>query len=58
MLTPEQRQEIYDYSLAVFRARSVPPVSAQAWQNSLMGYLAGIGCFAGNREMYISASGT
>ncbi len=22
-----------------------------------MGYLAGIGCFAGNREMYISASG-
>jgi len=57
MLTPDQHEEIYAYSLEIFRGRSVPPLSAQAWQNSIMGYLAGIGCFAGNREMYISASG-
>jgi MoaA/NifB/PqqE/SkfB family radical SAM enzyme len=57
MLTPEQREEIYEFSHAVFRERGVPPVSAQAWQNSLQGYRAGIGCFAGNREMYISAYG-
>lgn len=57
MLTPAQHREIFDFSISNFRKRGLPPVSTQAWQNSIEGFLAGVGCFSGNREMYISASG-
>ncbi len=57
VLTPEQRREIYEYSAATFRERSRPPLTAQAWQNSAQGFFLGLGCYAGNREIYITASG-
>jgi MoaA/NifB/PqqE/SkfB family radical SAM enzyme len=57
MLTREQREEIYKYSAEVFNNRTTPPISSQAWQNSLEAYLAGIGCLAGNIQYYVSAYG-
>ena len=57
MLTPAQRDEIAAFAVSVYNKREVPPLSAQAWQNSIEGYLGGIGCFAGCREIYVTASG-
>ncbi len=57
VLTPEQREEIHLYSAEHFRKGTIPPLSSQAWQNSLEAYLAGIGCLAGNIQLYASAYG-
>ena len=57
MLTPGQRDEIYEYSSRVFKNRIIPPLSSQSWQNSLEAYLAGIGCLAANIQYYVSAYG-
>jgi radical SAM protein with 4Fe4S-binding SPASM domain len=57
MLTDEQRQEILEYSLGIFKKSTIPPLSSQAWQNSLAGYLGGIGCLAANIQYYVSAYG-
>ncbi len=57
MLTGEQREEIYEYSAQVFNNRITPPISSQAWQNSIEAHLAGIGCLAGNIQYYVSAYG-
>lgn len=57
MLTREQREEIYEYSSTVFKNGIIPPISSQAWQNSLEAYLAGIGCLAANIQYYVSAYG-
>ncbi len=57
MLTREQREEIMEYSAHIFQHSIIPPLSSQAWQNSLEGYLAGIGCLAGNIQFYVSAYG-
>ncbi|MFX1495631.1 MAG: radical SAM/SPASM domain-containing protein [Promethearchaeota archaeon] len=57
ILTPEQREEIHLYSAEHFRKGTVPPLSSQAWQNSLEAYLAGIGCLAANIQFYASAYG-
>jgi MoaA/NifB/PqqE/SkfB family radical SAM enzyme len=57
MLTRDQREEILSYSLDIFRNSTIPPLSSQAWQNSLAGYLGGIGCLAANIQYYVSAYG-
>lgn len=57
MLTGDQREEIYQYSAAVYWARIVPPLSSQAWQNSIEGNLAGIGCVAASLQYYVTAYG-
>jgi MoaA/NifB/PqqE/SkfB family radical SAM enzyme len=57
VLTRAQRQEILDFSKMIFRDSIVPPLSSQAWQNSLGAYLGGIGCLAANIQYYISAYG-
>ncbi|MFX0031690.1 MAG: radical SAM/SPASM domain-containing protein [Candidatus Hodarchaeota archaeon] len=57
ILTPEQREEIHQYSAEQFRKGTIPPLSSQSWQNSLEAYLAGIGCLAGNIQFYASAYG-
>lgn len=57
MLTPEQRDEIYQYSSKIFEKKIVPPLSSQSWQNSVEGNFAGIGCLAGNIQYYVSAYG-
>ncbi|MHA1195788.1 MAG: radical SAM/SPASM domain-containing protein [Promethearchaeota archaeon] len=57
MLTPEQRQEIYEYSAKLFKETAKPPLSSQSWQNSIEAYLAGIGCLAANIQFYITAYG-
>ena len=57
MLTPEQREEITRYSENIFKNGIVPTLSSQSWQNSVEGYLAGIGCLAGNIQFYVSAYG-
>lgn len=57
MLTPEQRQEIYKYSMNLYKKKAIPPLSSQAWQNSIEGNLAGIGCLAGNIQFYVTAYG-
>ena len=57
ILTPEQRDEIKDYSADIFNRSIVPPLSSQCWQNSVEGYLAGIGCLAANIQYYVSAYG-
>ena len=57
LLTPEQRNEIKDYSADIFNQRIIPPLSSQCWQNSIEGYLAGIGCLAANIQFYVSAYG-
>lgn len=57
MLTYELREKIHNYSSEVFRKRIVPPLSSQAWQNSVEAYLSGIGCLAANIQYYASAYG-
>jgi len=57
MLTPEQHEEIRKFSSNVFRHRMVPQFNSQSWQNSIEGYLGGIGCLAVNLQYYVSAYG-
>ncbi len=57
VLTFEQRSEIHKFSAELFRKKIIPPLSSQAWQNSVEAYLSGIGCLAGNIQYYISAYG-
>ena len=56
-LTFEQRNEIHEYSAELFRDKTIPPLSSQAWQNSVEAYLSGIGCLAANIQFYASAYG-
>ncbi len=57
VLTPEQRIEIMEYSEKIFEKSIIPPLSSQSWQNSVEGYLSGIGCLAANIQFYASAYG-
>ncbi len=57
MLTPDQHEEIRKFSSNVFRHRMVPQLNSQSWQNSIEGYLGGIGCLAVNLQYYVSAYG-
>ncbi|MFW9938750.1 MAG: radical SAM/SPASM domain-containing protein [Candidatus Thorarchaeota archaeon] len=57
MLTFDLRSEIHKYSAEIFRNKKVPPLSSQAWQNSVEAYLSGIGCLAANIQFYASAYG-
>ncbi len=57
MLTPDQREEIYQYSSKLFEKKMIPPLSSQSWQNSVEGNFAGIGCLAANIQYYVSAYG-
>ena len=57
LLTPEQREEIREYSANINKNQIVPPLSSQSWQNSIESYLAGIGCLAAYIQYYISAYG-
>ncbi|MHA2392102.1 MAG: radical SAM protein [Promethearchaeota archaeon] len=57
MLTAEQREEIREYSAKIFNQQLIPPLSSQSWQNSIEGYLGGIGCLAANIQYYVSAYG-
>jgi MoaA/NifB/PqqE/SkfB family radical SAM enzyme len=57
VLTQEQREEIMEYSARIFKHSIIPPLSSQAWQNSVEGNLAGIGCLAANIQFYVSAYG-
>lgn len=57
MLTQEQREEIREFSSKIFKHQIIPPLSSQSWQNSIEGYLGGIGCLAANIQFYISAYG-
>ncbi len=57
MLTEEQREEIHQYSAEIFNQKIVPPLSSQAWQNSVEGNLSGIGCLAAYIQYYVSAYG-
>jgi MoaA/NifB/PqqE/SkfB family radical SAM enzyme len=56
-LTFDQRNEIHEYSAELFRKKTIPPLSSQAWQNSVEAYLSGIGCLAANIQFYASAYG-
>jgi MoaA/NifB/PqqE/SkfB family radical SAM enzyme len=53
----EQRDEIREFSSKIFKQGKIPPLSSQSWQNSIEGYLGGIGCLAGNIQYYVSAYG-
>lgn len=57
MLLPEQREEIRQFSSILFQKGIIPPLSSQSWQNSIEGYLGGIGCLAANIQYYVSAYG-
>ncbi len=57
VLTPEQREEIYQYSAEIFKQKKIPTLSSQSWQNSIEANLAGIGCVAANLQYYVSAYG-
>ena len=57
MLTSEQREEIREFSQKIFTRNIIPPLSSQSWQNSIEGYLGGIGCLAANIQYYVSAYG-
>ena len=57
MLTPEQREELRKFSSEIFKQKSLPQFNSQAWQNSIEGYLGGIGCLAVNLQYYVSAYG-
>jgi MoaA/NifB/PqqE/SkfB family radical SAM enzyme len=57
MLTEEQREEILEFTRGIFKRSALPSLSSQAWQNSLEGYLSGIGCLAANIQYYVSAYG-
>ncbi len=57
ILTSEQHEEIRKFSSSVFGQRKVPQFNSQSWQNSIEGYLGGIGCLAVNLQYYVSAYG-
>jgi MoaA/NifB/PqqE/SkfB family radical SAM enzyme len=57
MLTPEQHEELRKFSSNVFKQKKVPQFNSQSWQNSIEGYLGGIGCLAVNIQYYVSAYG-
>jgi len=57
MLTPVQHEEIRKFSSYVFKHRMVPQFNSQSWQNSIEGYIGGIGCLAVNLQFYVSAYG-
>jgi len=57
MLTPEQHEEIRKFSSYIFKHQRVPQLNSQSWQNSIEGYLGGIGCLAVNLQYYVSAYG-
>ena len=57
MLTPEQHEEIRKFSSYIFKHQMVPQLNSQSWQNSIEGYLMGIGCLAVNLQYYVSAYG-
>lgn len=57
MLTPEQHEEIRKFSSYIFKHQRVPQLNSQSWQNSIEGYLMGIGCLAVNLQYYVSAYG-
>jgi len=42
ILTPNQREEIRDYSSNIFKKKIIPPLSSQSWQNSVALTLARI----------------
>ena len=57
MLTDEQRDEILVFTREIFDRKGLPSLSSQVWQNSLEGYLGGIGCLAANVQYYVTAYG-
>jgi MoaA/NifB/PqqE/SkfB family radical SAM enzyme len=57
LLTHALHEEIHKYSANVFKQKIIPPLSSQAWQNSVEGVISGIGCLAGNIQCYASAYG-
>lgn len=57
MLTPDQHEEIREFSSKIFKHQIVPQFNSQSWQNSIEGYLGGIGCLAVNIQYYVSAYG-
>lgn len=57
MLTPEQHEEIRKFSSYIFKHQRLPQLNSQSWQNSIEGYLMGIGCLAVNLQYYVSAYG-
>jgi MoaA/NifB/PqqE/SkfB family radical SAM enzyme len=57
MLSPEQHEAIRKFSSDVFGHKKIPQFNSQSWQNSIEGYLGGIGCLAVNLQYYVSAYG-
>ena len=57
LLTQALQEEIHKYSSNVFKNKIIPPLSSQAWQNSVEGVISGIGCLAANIQCYASAYG-
>ena len=57
MLADDQRTEILAFTREIFDRKGIPSLSSQVWQNSLEGYLGGIGCLAGNIQYYVTAYG-
>ena len=57
MMTLEQKQVVGKYNADAFEKGINPMLASQAWQNSVVGYLSGIGCLAGHLQYYISAYG-
>jgi len=57
MLTPEQHEEIRQFSSKIFKHQMIPQFNSQSWQNSIEGYLGGIGCLAVNIQYYVSGYG-
>ncbi|NVM44504.1 MAG: radical SAM protein [Candidatus Lokiarchaeota archaeon] len=57
LLTQSLHEEIHAYSAKIFKNKIIPPLSSQAWQNSVEGVLSGIGCLAANIQCYASAYG-
>lgn len=57
MLTPDQHEEIREFSSNIFKHQMIPQLNSQSWQNSIEGYLGGIGCLAVNLQYYVSAYG-
>ena len=57
MMTLEQKRAVGKYNADAFRKGINPMLASQAWQNSIEGYLSGIGCLAGHLQYYVSAYG-
>ena len=57
MLTQAQHRRLAEHTNRVLSEGVVPPLASQSWQNTLMGYLSGISCFAGPIQIYITAYG-